>query len=179
TLFRSGNEVINAGHRRGFLGTVHRAPDQKSIGCHPTNHCRWNRIAPQMHAVRSAGQNHSHPIVDDHSRVRSAGQLDDGEGEVGKITRFEIAFPYDDAVDSGVDGITHLPQQTASGLLEGDRPRETTTIGHEMQDHSRAVNTKVSSEKPATRLSTPNPLTPPRTKLLVRGGNSGGQTNAK
>jgi hypothetical protein len=175
----SGDQIVNRRDGRRFLCAVHRASEQESIRRHATNQVRCDRIAAQVDAVRTARQRDIDAIADDDPCTRSAGSLDEVECELDEIAGFQIAFAHDDAVDSGVDGMFSLLQQTAPGVLERPASCQTLAIGDEMQDHSRAVNTKASSEKPASRLSTPRPLTAPRTKWFLMSGRRMGQIRAK
>jgi len=153
--------------------------DQKVLRRHSPNDLWRHRIATQMHAICSARQRDVDAIVHDDSRTRFTRPGDDGRGEIGEIACVEIAFTHDDTVESRRDCSFNLAQQTLPGRLERHVAGETTTIRDEKQLHSRAVNTKASSEKPASRLSTPSPLMAPRTKLFLIRGRSVGQTSAK
>jgi hypothetical protein len=172
-------QIVNRGKGCRFLCAVHGASEQETIGRDATDQIRGDRIAAQVDAVCAARQRDIDAVADDDPRARSTRPLDEVDREFDEIAGFEIAFAKDDAVDSGVDCMLSLLQQTAPGVLKWHASRQALAIGDEVQDHSRAVNTKASSEKPASRLSTPRPLTAPRTKLFLMSGRSAGQMRAK
>ncbi len=136
-------------------------------------------------ALRATGERDIETIVDHHTRSRSLSCADEIGDDCGQLRGLEIAFANLNEVNSGLDGPRGLLGKTpAIGLEAGGLGTQPTAIGHETLtshhidrpapspretlERSRALNTTASSANPTTRFTIPRPLTPPRTKLLVR-----------
>jgi len=100
-----GNTVPQSGSRSRGRVTAHRprGPTVRSGSGrrHRPRTRRRNRIAAQVHAVRAAGERDIQPLVDDHPRLRSAGEAHELDDERRQRRSLEIGFSHLNEIDAG------------------------------------------------------------------------------
>ena len=136
-----------------------------------------------MYAVCPAGEGHVDAIVDDNARSRSSTDSHEVGDERRQVDGLEIAFPNLDEIDFRSSCPLRLIDEAPASrvkrrALSAERggPVSSPT---ETPERSRLVIISARSTNPTTRFTTPRPLTPPRTKLLVTIERRSGHVTAK
>ena len=87
-----------------------------------------------MNTGGAAGDRHIEPIVHEDARRAAARQADQFVDEVGQRARLEIALADLQVVDTRVDGMPRLRDQTPPHGTRVGSATQSTAIGDELQD---------------------------------------------
>ena len=181
---RTGDEVIDAGGSgHGLVHGMHGdAHDERRRRGSADGSCR-NGIAPEMNPGGAASDRHIEPIVHEDARRAAARQADQFVNEVSQRACLEITLADLQIVDTRVDGMSRLRDQTSPHGARVGSAAQSTAIGDELEDQGSTCESVekigASSDTPTRRLMNPSPLMPPRTNELLTKGRSIGQVWAK
>src|SRR5262249_46661476 len=140
---------------------------------------RRDGIVAEVHAVGAGRQGDVEAIVDDDARGRPACQTNEVDDKRRQLGVIETAFPDLNDVDARTHRLAALLDDRTHAAISDQTQRHRHVNGRWTSWPARDENTSSRSATPATTLTAPNPVTPPRTKLLVRNGVMAGHMNTK